>query len=142
MRFIAAVVAALAVTGAAYLATADAGEGSVPLGPGLVTVELDVEHSRFSLDELRVRTGTTVRFVVRNDDPIAHELVVGDADVHRRHRDGSEAIHPPVPGEVSVGANDTGVTFYEFDEPGSFAFVCHLPNHAEYGMVGEVIVTD
>ena len=139
-RIAAAVVVAAVVAGSGY-AFADAGTGVTPLGPGLVTVELDIEHSRFSLDELHVRAGTTVRFVVDNRDPIAHELVVGGDDVHARHRTGGEALHPPVPGEVSVDANDTGVTFYEFDETGTFDFVCHLPNHAEYGMVGKVMVT-
>ncbi len=42
-------------------------------GPFERTVELTVHHSQFSLDELRVRPGETVRFVLRNTDPIPHE---------------------------------------------------------------------
>ena len=34
------------------------------------TVEVTVHHSRFSLGELHVRPGETVRFVLRNTDPI------------------------------------------------------------------------
>ena len=135
------------VAGLTALATAVAGhavealaDDEPSLGPGLVTVELDIRHSRFSADRLRVAEGTTVRFLVRNDDPIAHELVVGDAALHRSHVRGTEAVHPPVPGEVSVGPGDTGLTVYEFDEPGVVTFACHLPRHLEYGMVGEVEV--
>jgi uncharacterized cupredoxin-like copper-binding protein len=103
-------------------------------------VTMDVEHSRFDVDDLTVRRGTIVRFVLVNHDPINHELVVGDDDVHARHATGDERFHPPIPGEVSVGPGDTGLTFYEFDETGTFDFVCHLPRHAEYGMVGTVTV--
>ncbi|MPY96114.1 MAG: hypothetical protein GEV08_24545, partial [Acidimicrobiia bacterium] len=136
-----AVLAAIVATGTGLAvagATADGPE--VPLGPGLVTVEVGVEHSRFSLDDLTVRAGTVVRFVLRNGDPIAHELVVGDEDVHARHSVGTEAAHPPVPGEVAVGPGETGLTVYDFAEPTTLVFACHLPGHVAYGMVGEVAV--
>ena len=32
------------------------------------------------------------------------------------------------------------MTFYEFNEAGTFTFACHLPRHLEFGMVGEVVV--
>ena len=131
---------AVATVGAGYVADAGGDERPPALGPGLVTVDVGIRHSRFSVDELRVAEGTTVRFVVRNDDPIGHELVVGAADVHRRHETGGEAQHPPVPGEVSVAPGEVGVTVYDFDEPGAVTFACHLPGHVAYGMVGEVQV--
>ena len=65
-----------------------------------------------------VRPGTLVEFVVHNDDPIHHEFIVGDERVHARHERGHESAHPLVPGEVSVGPNDVGATFFRFDEPG------------------------
>ena len=130
---------ALLAAGAAFALDGAAGHDGA-LGPGTVTVELGIDQSRFSLKHLEVREGTLVRFVVRNDDPIDHELVVGDAAVHARHRDGSERRHPPVPGEVSVAPGTTGTTFYEFDEPGTVVFACHLPGHVAYGMTGQIEV--
>jgi uncharacterized cupredoxin-like copper-binding protein len=137
-----AVLAGGAVTAAGYGidAVASAGPEAGTLGPGLVTVEVPVEHSRFELDDLRVYVGTMVRFVVDNRDPINHELVVGDDAVHRRHESGTELAHPPVPGEVSVGPNDVGLTTYLFDSPGTVAIKCHLPGHVDYGMVADVEV--
>ena len=138
-----AAVTAAAATATGYAVDARASsEADERLGPGLVTVEVGIEHSRFSTDELHVRPGTVVRFVVRNDDPIPHELIVGGDEVHERHAAGTEAFHPPVPGEVSVGPGETGLTVYEFDEAGTFRFACHLPRHLEYGMEGEVVVSD
>jgi uncharacterized cupredoxin-like copper-binding protein len=110
------------------------------LGPGTVTVELELHHSRFRPARLRVVEGTTVRFVVHNTDPIDHELIVGDDAVHRRHEQGSEPFHEPKPGEVSVLAGETGETTYHFSERGTVVMACHLPRHLTYGMRGEVEV--
>ena len=110
------------------------------LGPGEVTVQVDVEHSLFEPEHLRVAEGTRVRFVVVNGDPIDHELIVGPPDVHDRHARGTEAEHPSIPGEVSVGANGTAVTTFTFDTAGTFEFACHLPGHYEHGMHGTVEV--
>jgi uncharacterized cupredoxin-like copper-binding protein len=110
------------------------------LGPGTVQVVLDVEYSRFIPDHLVVRQGTLVRFRVRNHDPIRHELIVGPPEVHSRHEAGTEAVHPPVPGEVTVEPDATAETFYRFDEAGTVLFACHLPGHFAYGMHGVVEV--
>lgn len=141
-RWVGAAAAVALVAAAAGFAVAEATEDGLaaPLGPGLVTVEVDIDHSRFSLDQLTVEAGTVVRFVVRNGDPIAHELVVGDEDVHARHSQGDEPLHPPVPGEVSLGPGETGLTVYDFASPGEVVFACHLPGHVAYGMVGHVTV--
>jgi uncharacterized cupredoxin-like copper-binding protein len=121
---------------------AAAGEGvrQTALGPGEVTVVLSVEHSRFLPDEVSVRPGTAVRFVVDNRDPIGHELIVGPDEVHEIHERGSHGQHPPVPGEVSVEPNAEAETTYEFEEPGDTVFACHLPGHFAYGMRGVIRV--
>ena len=124
-------------------AAAAPGGGEV-LGPGEVTVELDVEHSRFTPERIRVVEGTEVRFVVDNGDPIGHELIVGGPEVHARHANGHEAYHPPVPGEVSVPAEGRASTTYAFHAPGPVEYACHLPGHYQYGMHGivEVVADD
>jgi uncharacterized cupredoxin-like copper-binding protein len=108
-------------------------------GPGEVTVTLTIHHSRFSPDHLQVRPDTTVRFVVRNNDPINHELIIGDDGVHRRHEAGTEPVHPPRPGEVSVAAGTTAETTFHF-RSASVLYACHLPGHFRYGMSGLVDV--
>jgi uncharacterized cupredoxin-like copper-binding protein len=110
------------------------------LGPGPVTVTVGVEHSAFQVEDLTVVAGTEVTFVLDNGDPIGHELIVGPPDVHRRHEAGIEAVHPPRPGEVSVGPNARAETTYAFDEVGEVEYACHLPGHYAYGMRGTVTV--
>ena len=109
--------------------------------PSERTIELTVHHSRFSVDELRVRPGETVRFVLRNTDPIPHELIVGDQSVQDVHEAGSEAHHGDRPGEVSVAPGATAVTTYRFGAAsGRLLFGCHLPGHWAYGMRGTIRV--
>jgi uncharacterized cupredoxin-like copper-binding protein len=113
-----------------------------PLGPGTVTVVVDIEHSHFSPSSLRVVAGTEVRFVVSNHDPIAHEFIVGPPDVHARHRNGTEPKHDPRPGEMSLAPDEQAVTTYLFDAPGIVEMACHLPGHYDYGMHGNVEVVE
>jgi uncharacterized cupredoxin-like copper-binding protein len=137
---VAAALIAATLTGAGYGIAAAGDRRPPPLGPGDVTVSLDVEHSLFEPAELRVVEGTRVRFVVDNGDPIGHELIVGPPEVHVRHASGTHAQHAAVPGEVSVPPNQRASTIYQFDEPGTVEFACHLPGHYEYGMRGEIVV--
>lgn len=119
---------------AAVVALAVLGGGSAS-ADAVQTVVLTAHHSHFSPEVVAVRPGTTVRFVVRNLDPIAHELIVGDVAVQDRHEHGTEAHHGARPGEVSVPAGATVVTEYTVP-PGDVLFGCHLPGHWDYGMRG------
>jgi uncharacterized cupredoxin-like copper-binding protein len=78
-----------------------------------------------------------VTVVLRNDDPIDHEWLIGDAAFHARHRDGVEAAHADRPDEVSLPALTTRTTTLVL-APGTYVFICHFPRHEAYGMVGTV----
>lgn len=136
MKVVAAVLLAAGVT----LTGCAGGEGSANQEFGR-TVELTVRYSRFSLDELQVRPGETIRFVLRNTDPIPHELIVGDESVQDSHERGTESHHSDRPGEVSVAPGATAVTTYRFGPAGGrLLFGCHLPGHWAYGMRGTITV--
>ncbi len=103
-------------------------------------VTVTMRYSRFTPDRLTVRRGTPVRFVLRNDDPIDHEFIVGDAAAHERHAAGTEAKHGDRDTERSVPAQSVVETTITFHEPGRLLFVCHLPGHQAYGMQGQIQV--
>lgn len=107
-------------------------------GMGFRTVEITAEHSAFDPREIRVGPGETVRFVIRNTDPIDHEFILGDEAVQERHEDGTEPYHGERAGEVSVAAGEEAETTFTFGEPGTLIFGCHLPGHYDYGMRGAV----
>jgi uncharacterized cupredoxin-like copper-binding protein len=77
---------------------------------------------------------------MRNTYPIAHEVIVGDDELHRRHATGTEPEQVPVAGELSVGPNETRSTTAGFEVPGTARFACHLPGHLDYGMPGVIEV--
>jgi len=103
-------------------------------------IEIGIRFSAFSPAELRVHAGDDVEFVIRNDDPIDHEWIVGTDALHERHRAGTEPVHDQRPTEVSIPALETRRTIVTFPVPGTYRFICHLPGHEAYGMTGVVTV--
>ncbi len=101
-----------------------------------IRVEIGIRYSRFEPTSVVVPHGRPVTIVLRNDDPIDHEWMVGDHEMHRRHRTGTEPFHASRPTEVSVPALTTLETTVTFSDPVSWQYICHLPGHEAYGMVG------
>ncbi len=99
-----------------------------------------VRYSQFEPGVITVPQGVSITFTLRNDDPIEHEWIVGRQDVHERHRTGTEPFHAEISSEVTIPALATRETTLTFPEPGEYAFICHLPGHEAYGMVGVVKV--
>ena len=108
--------------------------------PSVRTVAIGIHYSAFSLDTIDVEPGETVRFVVTNTDPIDHEFIVGDEQVQQAHEAGTEAHHPPRPGEISIAPGETVVTTVTFPVEGRLLFGCHLPGHYAYGMRGLITI--
>lgn len=109
-------------------------------GRAAAPVEISIRYSRFSPAGVTAVAGQPVEIVLRNDDPIDHEWIVGDEGVHERHRTGTEPVHDARPTEISVPAGETRTTSVVFEQPGVYAFACHLPGHEAYGMVGSLVV--
>jgi len=126
-------IAVVATLGLAAVAVA-AGLGRPP------TIEIAIRYSHYEPSEVRVPVGVPVAFVIRNDDPIDHEWIVGDAAVHAFHRKSAETLHAGKPSEVSVPALSTVTTTVTFAQSGRLEFICHLPGHEAYGMVGWVTI--
>jgi uncharacterized cupredoxin-like copper-binding protein len=103
-------------------------------------VEITLRDSRYEPGAVTVPVGRPVTIVLRNEDPIDHEWIVGDDGVHDRHRAGTEPYHDARPTEVSVPALETRTTIVTFDATGTLRFVCHLPGHEAYGMTGVLTV--
>jgi uncharacterized cupredoxin-like copper-binding protein len=113
--------------------------GLPPSGPQ--TAEIDIRYSRYLPDRIVVPAGVPLTIVLRNGDPIDHEWIVGDAATHERHRTGTEPVHGSRPTEVSIPAGSSRTTTVTFTTPGTYLYICHLPGHEAYGMVGTLEVT-
>jgi uncharacterized cupredoxin-like copper-binding protein len=108
--------------------------------PGLTSAptqaDIRIHFSRFSPAEVVATAGLPITIRLVNTDPIDHEWLVGDAAFHERHRTGTEPEHGLRPTEVSLRAGSTATTTVTFAAPGDYLFICHLPGHEAYGMVG------
>jgi uncharacterized cupredoxin-like copper-binding protein len=107
-----------------------------------IETTIAIHYSRFEPESITVPAGVPVMITLRNDDPIEHEWLVGDAAMHERHRMGTDPVHDTLPTELSIPAFETLETTVQFDEAGDYAYICHLPGHEQYGMVGTMHVVD
>lgn len=123
-----ALVAGLAVGASPLAACRDEG----PPTRHVVTMR----YSSYRPAVVTVPRGRDITILLRNDDPIGHEWIVGDDATHARHRTGSEPVHDSHPTEVSVPPLGEVTTVVRFDQPGDYRFLCHLPGHEAYGMSG------
>ena len=117
-------------------ALAFAGRGSPPV----TDVEIVIHYSKFEPSEITVPVGVPVTITLRNDDPIDHEWIVGDEAIHAVHRVSTEPLHPDRPTEVVIPALSSQTTVITFESTGRLQFICHLPLHESYGMVGSVTI--
>ena len=134
----------LALVGGLLLSVGLAGVAAAWVGgpggtPGIT--EIAIRYSRYTPDRIVVPAGVPVTIVLHNGDPIDHEWIVGDAATHERHRTGTEPVHGSRPTEVSIPAGTSRTTTVTFATPGTYLYICHLPGHEAYGMVGTLEVT-
>ena len=128
--------ALLAMAAIATLVVSGCGNGPSP------RATVAIHYSRFTPEVITVPAGVPVTITLRNDDPIEHEWIVGPPEVHERHRTGTEAVHAEVPTEVTVPAFSTRVTTLTFEQAAEYAYICHLPGHEAYGMVGTLRILE
>ncbi|HEY7525267.1 MAG TPA: cupredoxin domain-containing protein [Candidatus Limnocylindria bacterium] len=130
------VLAVAVLVAAAAGCTARAAEDDGP-----VTRQITIHYSQFEETQLTVPHGVPVTFVLVNEDPIAHEWLIGDAAFHERHRHGTEGHHGARPNEISIPPLATVRTTITFPSAGPQLYICHLPGHEAYGMVGTLTIT-
>ena len=94
-----------------------------PAGLGAADVEIPIHYSHYGLGQFTVPAGVPVRIVLKNEDPIDHEWIVGDAALHERHRTGTEPVHDSRPTEVTIPAGATQ------GNDGDVLDAGHLPVH-------------
>lgn len=108
------------------------------------TVEVKMlDTMRFVPDRIDVKLNETVRFVVRNEGRILHEMVIGTKDELERHNQLMEQ-HPGMehdePYMAHVDPAKSGEIVWRFNRPGTFYFACLVPGHYRRGMVGTIVV--
>lgn len=110
--------------------------------------------SDYAPKSVAVKSGETVRFVVRNDGKLVHEFTIGTRAMQAEHQ--SEMLGLVVSGVIEadkvdrskLGAHDhgnnllldpgqSGEIVWTFAAVGDLEFGCNIPGHYEGGMKGD-----
>ena len=108
------------------------------------TVEITMSDAmRFTPAKVSVKKNETVRFVLKNEGKLKHEMVLGTIKELKEHAalmlKFPEMEHAD-PNQASVEAGKTGELIWQFTKSGSFDFACLQAGHYEAGMKGQVVV--
>lgn len=118
------------------------------------TVTIVAADSEFNPTVVQVKAGETVRFLVRNDGKLVHELTIGTKAMQAEHQ--SEMLGFAVSGAIEadridrakLGTHDhgnnvllepgqSGEIVWTFAKATDLEFGCNIPGHYESGMKGE-----
>ncbi len=130
-------------------------------GPGTLAsprpVNVILRDYRFDPTPLHLVPGEVVRINVVNGGLVEHELVLGGPSFQAAWLQADAAATPPAPFATAPPASvDPGlegvrvvlasgastVVVYEVPDSGPLQMICHLPGHAERGMIGDVVLRE
>lgn len=108
------------------------------------TVEVSMgDDMRFRPASITVKRNETIRFVVKNEGKLRHEMVLGTQKELREHaalmQKFPEMEHDD-PNAVTVAPGKRGAFVWQFTRAGQFDFGCLQPGHFEAGMHGHLAV--
>ena len=93
--------------------------------------------------DLVVKRGDTVRFRVRNDGKVMHEMVIGRMQELKEHAE----LMRKFPGMehdeaymAHVPPGKEGEIVWQFTHAGVFHYACLIPGHMEAGMISKITV--
>jgi uncharacterized cupredoxin-like copper-binding protein len=100
---------------------------------------------RYTPSELKVRRGETVKFIVRNDGKVIHEMVLGTMQTLKEHAEMMKkhpGMHHDDAHSVDVAPKKSATLVWQFTKAGTFHFGCFEPGHFEAGMIGKIEVVE
>lgn len=147
--------AALALSGAAFAGGTHAGghghdvEETAIGKPGVagrvsrtITVDMN-DNMRYTPASVQAKQGETIRFVVRNQGKIKHELSLGTEQELLDHLEQMKKypdMEHDEPSKITLAPGKQGEIIWQFTQAGTVNFACLMPGHYEAGMRGAVKV--
>lgn len=109
------------------------------------TIEVTLKDSmRFAPETIQVNKGETIRFFVKNQGAVQHEMVLGtlaDLKAHAVMMRKMPGMQHNEPNAVNLQPGQRGGLVWQFTQAGTVDFACTVPGHMEAGMVGKVKVS-
>ena len=119
------------------------GDPSKPARMVLIAMRETKDGMSFVPNQIKIKAGEQVKFVIRNTGELDHELVFADLESNLKH--GVEmAKNPDMEHDdlnaARVAPKKVGEIVWKFTNAGEFDFSCLIPGHRESGMFGTIIV--
>jgi uncharacterized cupredoxin-like copper-binding protein len=97
----------------------------------------------FSPNQISVKKNEQIRFVLRNNGQLDHEIVIATLEENLKHaeqmRKNPDMEHDD-PNAKRLAPKQTGEIVWRFTKAGTFDFSCLIPGHRESGMSGAIQV--
>jgi len=109
------------------------------------TVQISMTDTmRFVPGDIQAKQNETIRFVVKNDGKLKHEMVIGTEKELKEHyavmMKNPEMEHDD-PNQITLAPGKTGEIVWKFSKAGKVDFACLQPGHYDAGMKGKIAVT-
>lgn len=170
-RFVAAGVVLLFSAGAQAAGNHGGGHGNATsIGePGKASevtriIEIVMSDNWFEPEKISVKSGETIRFVLKNEGEFVHEFNIGTATMHARHQtemavmfehgvlevdkihfdkmqmdmgNGQTMDHDD-PNSVLLEPRKNAELVWKFSSASRLEFACNIPGHYDAGMMGDI----
>ncbi len=130
------------------------------------TVTVTMIDNLYSPENIEVKKGETIRFVVKNKGEFVHEFNIGTAKMHKAHQKemmlmvehgvlepdminharmkmdmgGGKTMEHNDPNSALLEPKKSGEIVWKFGSAARLEFACNIPGHYEAGMVGTISV--
>ena len=101
------------------------------------------DDMKFKPAKIDIKLNETIRFIIKNNGKLMHEMVIGTKSVLDKHAE-MMGKHPNMehdePYMVHVPPGKNNEIIWKFNRPGSFDFACLIAGHYQAGMIGKIEV--
>jgi uncharacterized cupredoxin-like copper-binding protein len=108
------------------------------------TIQVGMDDTmHFTPGDLVLKKGETVKFLVRNDGKIMHEMVIGTMKELKEHAELMRKfpnMEHDEPYMAHVAPGEHGELVWRFTRAGQFFYACLIPGHLEAGMIAKITV--
>ncbi len=97
----------------------------------------------FIPEQVRVKKGEQIRFMLRNNGEVDHEFVIGTVEENLKHMKEMEKnpdMEHDDPNARRLKPKTSAEILWQFTKAGTFDFSCLIPGHRPAGMTGTIIV--
>jgi len=101
------------------------------------------DEMKFQPAQITVAKGETIKFVVKNNGQLKHEMTLGtmaELVEHAQVMQKFPEMEHDDPNAVTVDPGKSKTIIWKFTKAGSFDYGCLVPGHMEGGMKGRIVV--